>query len=93
MSQPPNDPQSPPKPKITAEERRARKADQLTAVRLRVAITRKMDEQCITDPYAIALAFGMPMREAMKLLNRHEWREGDVIRLQALAARLGLPHR
>jgi hypothetical protein len=32
-----------------------------------------------------------PAAEAVKLLNRHRWREGDVALLAAAAARLGLP--
>jgi hypothetical protein len=32
----------------------------------------------------------MPAAEATKLMNRHQWREGDVALLQAAAARLGL---
>ena len=78
------------KPALTDDEHRARRADRLVAVRLRVAISRKLDERGIIDPHAIASAFEMPVREAMKLLNRHQWREGDIARLQALAARLGV---
>jgi hypothetical protein len=32
----------------------------------------------------------MPPAEATSLLTRHQWREGDVARLQAAAARLGV---
>jgi hypothetical protein len=32
----------------------------------------------------------MPAAEATKLLRSHQWREGDVARLQVAAARLGL---
>ena len=35
-------------------------------------------------------ALGMPAAEATSLLTRHQWREGDVARLQAAAARLGV---
>lgn len=92
MSPPPDPPPgaSSLKPVPTAEERRARHIEQLTAVRLRVAISRKLDGQSITDPNAIAAAFGMPVHEAVKLLNRYKWREGDVAQLQALAERLGV---
>ena len=87
--QPP--PTSPPaKPKLTPEERRARYADRLTTIRLRMAIGRELDEQGITTPAAIGEALGMPAAEAVKLITRHQWREGDVARLQAAAARLGL---
>jgi hypothetical protein len=32
----------------------------------------------------------MPAAEAVKLMTRHQWREGDVALFQAAAARLGL---
>jgi hypothetical protein len=32
----------------------------------------------------------MPALEATKLLTRHRWHEGDVARLEAAAARLGV---
>ena len=79
-----------PKPKLTPEERLAREADRLTSIRLRITISRALDERGITDPHAIASAFGMTVREANTLLNRHRWREGDVALLQALATRLGV---
>jgi hypothetical protein len=87
--QPP--PVSPPeKPKMSAEERRARQADRLTTIRLRMAIGRELDDRDITTPAAIGAALGMPAAEATKLLRGHQWRQGDVARLQAAAARLGL---
>ena len=58
--------------------------------RLRMAIGRELDDRGITDPHAIGEALGMPAAEATKLLNRHQWREGDVALLQAAAARLGV---
>jgi hypothetical protein len=85
MSLPP-----PAKPKLTPEERRARQADRLTTIRLRMAIGRELEERGITTPAAIGEALGMPAAEAAKLLTRHQWREGDVALLQAAAARLGL---
>jgi hypothetical protein len=87
--QPP--PPSPPeKPKQSAEERRARQADRLTTIRLRMAIGHELDDRGITTPAAIGEALGMPAAEAVKLLNRHQWREGDVALLQTAAARLGV---
>ncbi len=77
------------KPKLTPEERRARQADRLTTIRLRMAIGRELEEHGITTPAAIGAALGMPGAEAVSLLTRHQWREGDVARLQA-AARLGV---
>jgi hypothetical protein len=44
----------------------------------------------VCHPAAISAALGMPAVEATKLLNRHQWREGDIALLQAAAAQLGL---
>src|SRR5215218_4210597 len=92
MSLPPyQPPASPPaKPKLTPEERRARQADRLASIRLRIAIGRELDERGITTPAAIGAALGMPAAEAIKLLSRHQWRQGDVALLEAAAARLGV---
>ena len=85
-------PASPPaKPKITAEERRRRDADRLKTIRLRLAIGRELDDRGITTPAAIGAALDMLPAEAVKLLTRHQWRDGDVALLEAAAARLGLP--
>jgi hypothetical protein len=48
-------PTSPPA-KLTAEQRRAREADRLTMIRLRMAIWRILDDQGVTDPAAIGAA-------------------------------------
>src|SRR5215210_2520571 len=92
MSLPPDQPPpSPPaKPKLSAEERRARHADRLTTIRLRMAIGRELEDRGITTPDAIGEALGMPAAEATSLLTRRQWREGDVAWLQAAAARLGV---
>jgi hypothetical protein len=45
-----------------------------------------LDNRGIIDPAKIGAALGMPAAEATKLLNRHQWRDGDVARLQARAA-------
>jgi hypothetical protein len=92
MSLPPDQPPpSPPaKPKLSAEERRARYTDRLTTIRLRMLIFRELDDRDITTPAAIGEALGMSAAEATKLLRGHQWREGDVPLLQAAAARLGL---
>jgi hypothetical protein len=82
---------SPPaKPKLTSAEQRQRHEDRLKTIRLRMAIGRELDDRGITTPDAIGEALGMPAAEATKLLRSHQWREGDVARLQAAAARLGL---
>jgi hypothetical protein len=92
MSLPPDKPVPPPaKPKLSTEERRARQADRLKTIRLRLAIGRELEDRGITTAAAIGEALGMPAPEAGKLLNRRQWREGDVALLEAAAARLGLP--
>ena len=92
MDPPPNQPSPsiPAKPKLTPEERRARRADRLTTIRLRMLIGRELEDRGITAAAAIGDALGMPAREATSLLTRHQWREGDVARLQAAATRLGV---
>jgi hypothetical protein len=90
MNLPPDQPLPPAKPKMSGEERRTRHADRLTTIRLRMAIGRELDDRGITTPDAIGAALGMPAAEATSLLTRHQWREGDVVRLEAAAARLGL---
>src|SRR3954470_12826013 len=91
MSLLPDQPSSPPaKPKLSAQERRAREADRLKAIRLRLTIGRELDDRGITDPAAIGAALGLPATEATKLLTRHQWREGDVTLLEAAAAQLGV---
>ncbi|MFC7478592.1 hypothetical protein ACFQS7_30025 [Dankookia sp. GCM10030260] len=92
MSLPPDQPTtSPPeKPKLTPEERRVRQADRLTTIRLRMAIYLCLEDRDIITPAAIGEALGMPVAEAPGLLTRRQWREGDVARLQAAAARLGV---
>src|ERR1700712_1705243 len=59
----------PEKPKLSIEERRARHADRLATIRLRMAIGRELDERGITTPAAIGEALGMPAAEATSLLN------------------------
>ena len=87
--QPP--PASPPaKPKLTPEERRARQADRLVIIRLRMLIGHELDNRNITTPAEIGAVLGMPAAEATKLLTGRQWREGDVALLQAAAARLGV---
>lgn len=80
----------PPKPKMTAEERRARGADRLKMIRLRMMIWRALNDAGITTPIGIGAALGMLGPDATKLLTRHKWREGDVALLEAAVVRLGL---
>ena len=69
MSLPPDQPPpSPPaKPKLSAEERRARLADRLTTIRLRMLIGRELEDRGIITPAAIGAALGMPPAEAARL--------------------------
>ena len=83
-------PSSPAKPKLSAAERRARQADRLTTIRLRMAIYRVLDDRGISSPAEVGEALGMPVAAATSLLARHQWREGDVALLKAAAARLGV---
>jgi hypothetical protein len=59
-------------------------------IRLRMAIGRVLEKRSITTPAEIGRVLGMPPSEAVYLLHRHQWREGDVALLQAAAARLGV---
>jgi hypothetical protein len=92
MSLPPDQPpsSSPAKPKLSAEERRARQADRLRCIRLRVVIGQELDERGIINPVPIGEALEMPAKEGAKLLTRRQWREDDVVLPEAAAARLGL---
>ena len=90
MSLVPDPPSPAAKPKLSADERRAREADRLKTIRLRMAINRELDNRGITDPAAIGKVLGMPALEANKLLIRRQWHEGDVARLEAVAAQLGV---
>jgi hypothetical protein len=90
MSTHPDQPPPPEKPKQSAAERRLRQEDRLASIRLRMAIGRELDDRNITTPAAIGEALGMSAAEATSLLTRHQWREGDVARLEAAAAQLGV---
>jgi hypothetical protein len=85
---PPPPPSSPAKPKLTSAERRARQADRLTTIRLRMAIWHELDARGITTPAEIGAALGMLADEAIKLLTRQRWHEGDAALLEAVEARL-----
>jgi hypothetical protein len=84
-------PPLPAKPRLSAQERRARVADRLKTIRLRVLIGRELENLGISTPTAVAEAIGMPTVAATALLIRKQWREGDVALLETAAARLGLP--
>jgi hypothetical protein len=78
------------KPRLTAEERHARQADQLAPMRLRLAIKYELEKRGITKPKALGATLGMPRAEAVKLMTQQYLREGDVALLEALAAQLGV---
>src|SRR5215217_5874531 len=81
MSLFPDEPPPPPptaKPKLSAEEQRARREDRVVAIRLRMAIGQELDARSITTPAEIGEILGMLAAEAHGLLNRRQWREGDI---------------
>jgi hypothetical protein len=67
-----------------------KQADRLAAIRLRFCINTHLDDQGVTMPPAIARAVGLPAADAVRLLTRKQWREGDVAALWAVADRLRL---
>jgi len=80
----------PVKTNLSAEERRVQQESRRKAIRLRMAISRELDNRGITTPAGIGDALGMPTAKANSLLTRHQWREGDVALLEAAVARLGV---
>ena len=70
--------------------RKTQQAERLTAIRLRYCINTHLDEQGLTAPPDIAQEVGLPSTEAVRLLTRRQWREGDMAALRAVADRLGL---
>ena len=80
----PSDPRI--KPKRSREEIRAQIAVRLRAIRLKMAIRRKLDEQGATTPAAISTALGLPAAEAAALLSRKRLRQGDMAQLEAAVA-------
>jgi hypothetical protein len=70
--------------------RKDHQAERLQAIRLRYCINTHLDEQGVTAAPDIARAVGLPPAEAVRLLSRRQWRDGDVTALQAIAERLGL---
>ena len=67
-----------------------KQADRLAATRLRYTINTHLDGRGVTTPADIAEAVGIPAAEAVRLLTRRQWREGDVAVLREVADRLGL---
>jgi hypothetical protein len=69
---------------------REKRADRLMAIRLRYTINTHLDDRGLATPAQIGGAVGLLGAEAVRLLTRRQWREGDVAALRAVAARLGL---
>jgi len=55
-----------------------------------MAIYRELDGRSITTDRGIAAALGIPAAEATVLLRRKHFQDGDLVRLEAAAARLGV---
>ena len=68
----------------------AKQAARLMAIRLRYSINTHLEDQGLATPTATGAATGLPSAEAVRLLTRRQWREGDVEALQAIADHLGL---
>jgi hypothetical protein len=81
------------KQKISSAKQRQRREDRIACIRLRMAVGYELSARGVTTPAEMAEALGMPAAEAQGLLTRRQWREGEVARLQAAAARLGLTKR
>ena len=69
---------------------RTKQSERLIAIRLRYTINTHLEGQGLTAPAQIGAALGLPAAEAVSLLTRRQWREGDVAALQAVAERLEL---
>ena len=67
-----------------------KQAERLITIRLRYSINTHLDDQGITTPSDIARAVGLPAAEAVRLLTRRQWRDGDIAALRMVADRLGL---
>ena len=81
---------SPAERRLTAQERQTRQAELLIRIRFRVEIGRQLQDQGITTSDEIGAALGMRPAEAVALLTRKKWREGDVALLAAAAGRIGV---
>ena len=81
---------TPAKPKLSAAEAKIRKADRLQAIRLKMTIYRALDDRGITTPDGIGAALDMPAGQATALLSRKRLHDGDLVRLEAAAVRLGV---
>src|SRR4051812_50068391 len=66
-----------------------KQADKLAAIRLRYTINTHLEDQGITAPSDIARAVGLPAAEAVRLLQRRQWRGGGGAAPQKGAGRGG----
>ena len=69
---------------------RVRRAERLQAIRLRYVINTHCEDRGLTTPAQIGAATGLLPAEAIRLLTRRQWREGDIAALKEVAERLGL---
>jgi hypothetical protein len=67
----------------------ARQIERLMAIRLRCSINTHFEYQGLATLEAIGAAASLPVAEAVRLLIRRQWREGDVA---ALKVRHPAPH-
>jgi hypothetical protein len=67
-----------------------KQAERLMAIRLRYTINTHLEDRGLATPVAIGASVGLPPAEAVRLLNRRQWREGDLAALQAITDRLCL---
>ena len=70
--------------------KRDHKAERPQAIRLRYTINTHLEDCAVATPAAIGAATGLPAAEAVRLLTRSQWRDGDVAMLKAIGDRLGL---
>lgn len=77
-------------PPLAPEEVQAREAERLNAARLRLMLWWALNDRDIVAPRKIGALFGMPRQDAVSLLDRKQWREGDLLLLEVAAARLGV---
>ena len=67
-----------------------KQAERLVTIRLRYCINTHLDDRGLATPAQVGAAVGLPGAEAVRLLTRRQWRDGDVAALRAIADRLGL---
>ena len=81
---------TPAKPKLPSDKRRAREADRLKTIRLRVTIGRELDNRGITSSAEIGAALGIPGCRGGQAADPAPVARRRCGALEAAAARLGL---